>query len=119
MTLTDQEQKTERDEAAAIETKEKVMTKDRMTKEEFLASRKAAGRVIDVETCKIMTRYTNLCDPYCLNPPPRRSYNDVLWVASDETGAVYVDDLPEDKARALLARLARDYVQPRDDLPFG
>jgi hypothetical protein len=29
------------------------MNEDRMTKEKFLANRKAAGRVIDPETCDI------------------------------------------------------------------
>jgi hypothetical protein len=97
----------------------KAMIKDRMTTEEFLANRKAAGRTIDVETCKIMKKYTDLRDPYRLNPPPIRPHNDMFWVASDESGEVYVDDLPEDKRRALFARIEREDLRSMDDdLPF-
>jgi hypothetical protein len=40
--------------AGRRQTKRKTMSNNRMTKEDFLANRKAAGRMIDVETCKIM-----------------------------------------------------------------
>jgi hypothetical protein len=36
------------------------MNEDRMTKEEFLASRKVAGRLIDVETCDIGEWFVDL-----------------------------------------------------------
>ena len=42
---------------------------NQMTKEEFLASRKAAGRVIDVETCEIWSAPCQILDPYGVYPP--------------------------------------------------
>jgi uncharacterized protein YfcZ (UPF0381/DUF406 family) len=104
--------------AGRRQTKRKTMSNNRMTKEDFLANRKAAGRMIDVETCKIMKKYTDLSDPYRLNPPPLRFHNDMFWVASDESGEVYVDDLPEDKRRALFARIEREDLKFMDDWPF-
>lgn len=44
------------------------MSEDRMTKEEFLANRKAAGRVIDVETCDIAEWWVPTMDPYGVEP---------------------------------------------------
>ncbi len=46
------------------------MNEKKMTKEEFLANRKAAGRVIDPETCAIHECYVDLADPYGVNRPP-------------------------------------------------
>ena len=38
------------------------MSEDRMTTEGFLASRKAAGRKIDVETCDIWWEHRKIAD---------------------------------------------------------
>ena len=46
------------------------MIDDRMTKEEFLANRKAAGRDIDIENCAIWQTYCQILDPYGIDPPP-------------------------------------------------
>jgi hypothetical protein len=40
------------------------MNEDRMTKEEYLAGRKAAGRLIDVETCRIFMARCPIGDPW-------------------------------------------------------
>ena len=88
---------------------------NRMTTEEFLANRKAAGRLIDVESCKMMKTTSATLS---LNPPPLRFHNDKLWVGSDECGQVYVDDLPEHTRRALFARIERENWKSTDDLPF-
>ena len=44
------------------------MNEDRKMKEEFLANRKAAGRVIDVETCEIAQWWVQILDPYGVEP---------------------------------------------------
>jgi hypothetical protein len=103
---------------------EKTMNEDRMTKEEFLANRKTAGQVIDVETCRVWEEYSNFADPYGLEPVPddfnpdapdldQNPVGKAIWVGSLEHGAVFVDDLPEDKRRALHARLDRANHTPR------
>ena len=72
------------------------MNEDRMTKEEFLANRKAAGRVIDVETCEM------------------RQIGRLTFVQSAESdGPVCQYDLPEDKRRALCARIERGVEQEK------
>ena len=95
------------------------MSEDRMTKEEFLANRKAAGREIDVETCDIAKWYADLADPYGLNRPAPECIGRITFVASAESdGWVDVADLPEDKALALNARIERGDGEPKDDWPF-
>ena len=44
------------------------MIENKITKEEFLANRKAAAQVIDVETCKIDWWWANILDPYGVYP---------------------------------------------------
>ena len=84
------------------------MIENKITKEEFLANRKAAAQVIDVETCKIDWWWANILDPYGVYPDCDRHVDRVTFVRSPETeGWVSEDDLPEDKARALYARIER------------
>jgi hypothetical protein len=96
------------------------MTEDRTTKQEFLASRKAAGQAMDVDTCDVIECYVDLADPYGVNrAPPAECIGKVRFVASAESdGWVLVGDLPEDKRRALNARIERGDVKPEDDFPF-
>jgi hypothetical protein len=58
-----------------------------MTKEEFLANRKAAGHVINVETCDIWDEYRQILDPYEVDPPPPEGYciGRVIFVRSAES----------------------------------
>ena len=90
----------------------------RMTKREFLANRKAAGRVIDVETCDIVKTTVNLADPYGVDRRLRvECIGRVLFVASAQSGGwILVEDLPEDERLALKARIERGDVD--DDVPF-
>jgi hypothetical protein len=95
------------------------MSEDRMTKDEFLANRKAAGRVIDVETCDIAEWYADLADPYGVDRPPPECIGRIRFVASAESdGWVFVEDLPEHKRRALHDRIKRGDGEPNDDWPF-
>jgi hypothetical protein len=100
------------------------MSKDRMTKEEYLADRQAAGEMIDVETCRVWEQYSNFVDPYGLDPVPDDFDPDApdhdpdpvemaIWVGSLEHGAVLEDDLPIAKQRALYARIERENHVPR------
>jgi len=84
------------------------MHEDRMTKEEFLANRKAAGLAIDVETCDIAEWYARIVDPYGVDPDSDPCVGKTLFVASLlSDGWVYAGDLPEDQRRALRARIDR------------
>ena len=84
------------------------MHEDRMTKEEFLANRKAAGLAIDVETCDIAEWYARIVDPYGVDPDSDPCVGKTLFVASLlSDGWVYAGDLPEDQRRALHARIDR------------
>jgi hypothetical protein len=89
-----------------------------LTKEDFRANRKAAGREIDVETCDVTAWYVDLDDPYGLNRPPSGCIAKTIFVASAESGGwVLEDDLPKDKWRALRDRIERGDVKPNDE-PF-
>jgi hypothetical protein len=95
------------------------MRQARMTKEEFLVNRKAAGREIDVETCDILKWYADLEDPYGIDRPVSGCIGRITFVASAESdGWVDEADLPEDKALALNARIERGDWKPKDDEPF-
>jgi hypothetical protein len=96
------------------------MLEDRMTKEEF-RNRKAAGRLIDVEACEIWKASCQVLDPYGLDPALNEydCIGRLVFVQSaDSDGPVWASDLPEDKRRALHARIERGDVEPTDDLPF-
>jgi hypothetical protein len=96
-----------------VKTKDNVMSEDRKTKEEFLASRKAAGQVIDVETCRIGKLACNVVDPYGLDRDAESCIGNLLFVVSAETdGWVLAEDLPEEKYNALYARIDRARQTP-------
>jgi hypothetical protein len=98
------------------------MNEDRMTKEEFLANRKAAGQVIDPETCEVAIWSAQTLDPYGVEPdllPEERQIGSYYFVRSAESdGWVCQYDLPEDKVRALYDRIERGDVDPMGDIPF-
>jgi hypothetical protein len=91
-------------------------TRDQLTRDElrqWLASRKDAGRLIDIETCTILK--TGACDddPYGIremlgeNPYDQRGSN--FFVCSpDGDGWIWEGDLPSEKHQALYARLKRE-----------
>ena len=105
----------------ALRSRRKIMSEDRMTKEEFLANRKAAGRVIDVETCEIAQWCVEILDPYGVEPDLPDEMHCVgrtTFVRSAESdGWVSVYDLPENKARALYGRIERG-VKQEEKLPW-
>jgi hypothetical protein len=85
--------------------------------EKFLAGRKAAGRVIDIENCNVVTLHVDVLDPYGIYGEPAQCLGSFTFVASAESGGwVLEEDLPDDKYRALQARAARgDFM---DVFPF-
>ena len=90
------------------------MREDRITKEEVMASCIAAGQAIDVETCDVAKIAVDVADPYGLDRPPSlQCIGRRLFVASAESdGWVLVEDLPEDKRRALRERIERGDAGP-------
>jgi hypothetical protein len=94
------------------------MQEDRILKEEFLASRKTAGRMIDVETCEIWDAHCQVLDPYGVDLlPDDDCIGREIFVGSAESdGPIWAGDLPEDKRRALYARIKRGDVG--DGIPF-
>jgi hypothetical protein len=83
------------------------------SREEFLASRKAAGRAIDIETCTIWSEHCNLLDPYGVDLDSDCCIESVIFVRSAESdGPIYEEDLPEDKYHALCARIDRTKQTP-------
>jgi hypothetical protein len=82
-------------------------------REEYLESRIAAGRVIDVETCEIEWWWARIVDPYGVDPDSDPCVGRVTFVISAESdGPVCYYDLPEDKRRALDARIDRESRAP-------
>jgi hypothetical protein len=81
--------------------------------EQWIASRKEAGRAIDIETCEV-DRWAILdVDPYGIlearGEDPYTQVGKGLWVRSPEShGWIFVDDLPPEKWKALSRRLNRD-----------
>jgi hypothetical protein len=97
------------------------MTEDRITTEAFLASRKAAGQVIDIEICEIGLWSAYTLDPYGVEhlPDEARTIGPYYFVRSAERdGWVCQYDLPEDKVRALYDRIERGGVDPMGNIPF-
>jgi hypothetical protein len=99
-------------------------TRDQMRKEEleqWVGSRKEAGRAIDIATCEIARWYTLDLDPYLVNddlPDEWRQIGKNEFVRSSESrGWVHCSDLPEEKYKALLLRIAREngWPSPIDD----
>jgi hypothetical protein len=95
-------------------------TRDQFTNNElplWLASRKVAGKQIDIESCEIGWWYVNDADVYGireeLNEPPSEEesqYGRCRFVRSPQSdGWVSEYDLPPEKQDALYARLERQH----------
>jgi len=95
-----------------------LWTSDLMTREEpetWVATRKAAGRAIDIETCELGYRYAYDPDPYGVPEllgelhPEERSIGKSWFVRSPESrGWVYEGDLPVHIAEAMYHRIDRE-----------
>ena len=98
-------------------------TKTREAHDAYVANRKEAGRVIDIETCEMACWRTNYFDPHLTepwdDPPPdvdldlyeqcREDYSKCWFVRSEESGGWIVSgDLPEEKWQALQRRIERE-----------
>jgi hypothetical protein len=96
-------------------------TKTREAHDAYVANRKEAGRVIDIETCEITIFYCNYFNPYGTFPfdddyPPddpleqcKYDSSECLFVRSAESGGwIEEPDLPDEKARALRDRIERE-----------
>lgn len=95
------------------------MLEDTMIKEERIAYCVAAGQAVDIETCEICWHTCNVADPYGVEPEGDVLIGRVPCVRSSENdGWVCLYWLPEDKARALHARIERGDGEPVDDFPF-
>jgi hypothetical protein len=93
-------------------------TRDQMTPEgmrEWVASRKEAGRQIDVETCELGRWHAYDADPYGADPDlpeEMRQLGTNRFVRSPESrGWVCEDDLPPDKVTAMYDRIRREYAE--------
>jgi len=92
-------------------------TKTREAHDAYVAKRKEAGRVIDIETCEIALWNCNDVDPYGTFPFDEYPHDDLLeqfrdgwskcwFVRSEESdGWIIEDDLPPEKQKAMHARL--------------
>jgi hypothetical protein len=87
-----------------------------MTRDElrgWLASRRAAGAAIDIETCELGRWYVQILDPYGIREAlGEEIYDQVgsdLFVRSpDSRGWIAEEDLPPEKAHALYERIRRE-----------
>jgi hypothetical protein len=106
--------------------REMPFTRDRLTPGElqaWLATRKDAGCVIDIETCEVAWCYACDFDPYDVIPDLPKELQMVgrnHYVRSgDSCGWISARDLPEEKRKALDARFRRMSGLPEDDeVPF-
>ena len=81
--------------------------------EQLLAERKKAGEAIDVETCEMDLREVTYYDWYesVPDPPFEGLTCEARFVRSNATyGWVCVYDLPEEKRKALYARMEREGI---------
>jgi hypothetical protein len=80
----------------------------------WLASRKNAGRLIDIDTCEIGCWYAYDADPYGLTPDLSDEMKQIgknRFVRSAEShGWVCEDDLPLEKVKAMYDRIEREYA---------
>jgi len=78
----------------------------------WVASRKAAGLAIDIETCELGKWYANDCDPYNAsgNPDIYVQIGTNRWVRSPESnGWINEEDLPPEKVGAMYDRIHREF----------
>jgi hypothetical protein len=88
---------------------------------EFYANRRAAGRLIDIETCQGCHSTIDESDPYGIELAPYGMINCVLFVRNkDSDDWIWVSDLPADKREALNERGKREHLAPgaRRGIPF-
>jgi hypothetical protein len=77
---------------------------------EWLASRKEAGRKIDIETCEVGWWYACGHDPYGLEPDEVDGLGRHRYVRSPKSrGWISENDLPPAKARAMYDRIERKW----------
>jgi hypothetical protein len=77
--------------------------------EEFCADRRAAGRLIDIETCEGHWDWADERDPYGIELAPYGCVNRVSFVRNkDSDDWICVDDLPAEKRQALDERFKRE-----------
>jgi hypothetical protein len=76
---------------------------------EYYAHRKAAGRLIDIETCETTWRFADDLDPYGIELARYGQVGRNYFVSNkDSNDWVHVSDLPEDKRQALDERGERE-----------
>src|SRR5262249_15551570 len=108
-------------EADAAETMKRVggvmpLTRDSKTYDQlrdWLASRKEAGRQIDIATCEVEWWYAQVLDPYGIREMlGEEVYYQVgrdYFVRSPESNRwIWEGDLPADKAKAMRERIERE-----------
>jgi hypothetical protein len=93
-------------------------TRSFMTPEQiahWVASRKKAGRVIDIETCELGGWYAYDCDPYGVRvdlPEEMQQVGTNRYVRSpDSSGWIHEGDLPIEKFRAMYDRIDREFEE--------
>jgi hypothetical protein len=90
-------------------------TRDQLTHAQFeawLANRKEAGRVIDIETCELGRWHAYDCDPYGARPvlaDEMKQMGTNCYVRSPiSNGWISEGDLPIEKVRAINDRIRRE-----------
>jgi hypothetical protein len=87
-----------------------LMTEDELQR--WVASRKEAGRIIDIETCELGKWYAYDCDVYGVRdlPPEMRQVGTNRYVRLPESnGWINEEDLPVEKFRAMYDRIHREF----------
>lgn len=98
-------------------------TNDLMTEDElqrWVADRKEAGRIIDIETCELGSWKAYDCDPYGVRdlPPEMRQVGTNRFVRSPASnGWINEGDLPAEKVRAMYDRIDREWEAYADAHP--
>jgi hypothetical protein len=84
---------------------------------QWLASRKVAGRAIDIETCELGRWKSNDCDPYgireILGELPEEAYQigtNRFVRSSKSHGWICEDDLPPEKVTAMYERIKCEHA---------
>ena len=99
-----------------------LMTKDELQR--WVASRKEAGRVIDIETCELGRWGAYDCDVYGVRdlPPEMQQIGTNRYVRSPTSnGWINEEDLPVEKAHAMYVRIRREfeiYCREHPDDPY-